>query len=180
MRKTSSSSKCSWITVFSSRAEARSWPKGFSTIRRVHPVGDLVLAAFVREVRGHVGHALGERVPDLLLERVARVLLHRLLHPLTELVVGLLAARDAEPREVLRKRPPERERVERREELLRRQVAGGAEDDEHARVRRRADLEPLEERVLFALRPLLGDRHPGSVCECQARRDGGCSRRRTC
>src|SRR5207237_38271 len=83
--------------------------------------------------------------------RVARVLLHRLLHPLAELVVGLLAARDAEDGEALRQQPPERERVERGEELLRRQVAGGAEDDEDARVRRRPDLEPFEARVLLAL-----------------------------
>ncbi len=38
MRKTSRSSKCSASIAFSSRAEVRSWPNGFSMIRRVQPV----------------------------------------------------------------------------------------------------------------------------------------------
>ena len=37
MRKTSFSSKCSAISAFSARAEARSWPNGFSMISRVQP-----------------------------------------------------------------------------------------------------------------------------------------------
>ena len=46
MRKTSLSSKCSAISSFSARAEARSWPNGFSMISRIQPscgapLGDL-------------------------------------------------------------------------------------------------------------------------------------------
>ena len=37
MRKTSRSSKYFSITFWSSRAEARSWPNGFSMISRTHP-----------------------------------------------------------------------------------------------------------------------------------------------
>ncbi len=37
MRKISRSSKCSASMAFSSRAEARSWPNGFSMISRVQP-----------------------------------------------------------------------------------------------------------------------------------------------
>ena len=38
MRKTSLSAKCCSIIVLSSRAEARSWPNGFSMTSRVQPV----------------------------------------------------------------------------------------------------------------------------------------------
>ena len=37
MRKTSLSSKCSASSAFSARAEARSWPNGFSMISRTQP-----------------------------------------------------------------------------------------------------------------------------------------------
>ena len=37
MRKTSSSANQRLIEVVSSRADARSWPKGFSTITRAQP-----------------------------------------------------------------------------------------------------------------------------------------------
>ena len=38
MRKISFSSKCWWTRSLSCRALARSWPNGFSTMRRVHPL----------------------------------------------------------------------------------------------------------------------------------------------
>ena len=41
MRKISSSVKCSSSIAFRSRADARSWPNGFSTIRRVQPFAPL-------------------------------------------------------------------------------------------------------------------------------------------
>ena len=49
-------------------------------------------------------------------------------------------------------RPPEGERVERGEELALGQVAGGAEDDERARLGRAAQPQPLEQRVLRRVR----------------------------
>src|SRR5262249_5156017 len=81
-------------------------------------------------------------------ELVPAELLHRRLHPRLELLVGLLGARDADDRELLGQKPAEGQRVERGEELLLRQVAGRAEDDHGARVRRAPKLQPLEERIL--------------------------------
>src|SRR6266550_2523315 len=81
------------------------------------------------------------------------MLLHGLLHPLPELVVGLCRARDADNRKVLGQQATVRERVERREELPLRQVAGRTEDDEDAVVRCAPDLQPFEQRIF------LRDRH---------------------
>ncbi len=107
----------------------------------------------VGEVERDVAHAGGELVPHVLAERVARVLLHGLLHPLAELVVDLLGARGADDAEPLRQQVAHRQRVERRHQLLRRQVARRAEDDEDARIRPPPQPQPLEQRVL------LGDAH---------------------
>src|SRR2546423_374604 len=77
-----------------------------------------------------------------------------------EVVVRLFRARCADDGEVLRQQAAERKRVERREELPLRQVAGGAEDDHRARVRRAPDLEPLEEGIVLERRRC--HRHRGS------------------
>ena len=95
----------------------------------------LVLAAGVGEVGRDVVEHRGELVPGLLVERVAGVLLHRGLHVLAERVVVAVGARDADDREVRRQQAADGERVQRRHDLLVRQVARGAEDDERARVR---------------------------------------------
>ena len=105
---------------------------------------ELFFAVLVREISGDVAHAVGQRLPDVVSELVPPVLLHRLLHPLLEVVVRLLRARDTDHRETPGEQAPERERVQRREELLLRQVTGSAEDDERARVGRSAKLQPLE------------------------------------
>ena len=192
MRKTSFSAKCSPISSVSSRAEARSWPNGFSTIRRVQPsvvrrspssldehrhrlrrdrevvdavaarsaflvelvqqVGELVLAALVGEVERDVAGRLGEPLPDLGLEVVAPELADRVLHLVAELVVRPLRAGGADDRELLGEELAARERVQRREDLAVREVAGGAEDDEHARLGRPPRAEPLEQRIRLNLR----------------------------
>ena len=90
---------------------------------------------------------VGQRSHDVVGERIARVRLDGLLHPLPEVVVGLLGARRADDREVLGQQPAHGECVERRDELLRREVAGGAEDDEDARVGPAPQPQALEERV---------------------------------
>ena len=46
MRKTSFSVKCWAIRWFSSRADSRSWPNGFSMIRRFQPVVERSSATF--------------------------------------------------------------------------------------------------------------------------------------
>jgi hypothetical protein len=101
------------------------------------------------EVHGDVVHAFGKRLPDVVTERIARVPLHRSLHPFPELVVRLFRARDADDCEVLGQEAAVGERVERREQLAFRQVAGRTEDDEDAGVRRPPDLQPFEQRVLL-------------------------------
>ena len=111
--------------------------------------GEVVLALLVGEVHRDVVHAFGKRLPDVVTERIARVLLHRSLHPFPELVVRLFRARDADDCEVLGQQAAVGERVERGEELAFRQVAGRAEDDEDAGVRRPPDLQPFEQRVVL-------------------------------
>ena len=63
-------------------------------------------------------------------------------------VVRAVGARDADDREALGQEPADGERVERGHDLLVREVARRAEDDEHARVGRAAEREPVGERVL--------------------------------
>ena len=111
--------------------------------------GEVVLSLLIGEVQRYVAHAVGEQLPDVVSKVVPRVLLHRLLHPLLEVLVGLLGASGPDDGEVLRQEPAERKRVERRKELPLRQVAGGAEDHEDARVGRAPNLETLEERVVL-------------------------------
>ncbi len=81
------------------------------------------------------------------------MILHGLLHPLTEVVVALLGARGADDPELLRKEAPVRERVQRRHQLLRGQITRRAEDDQQARIGPPPQPQALEERVL-----LFGDR----------------------
>ncbi len=114
--------------------------------------GEPVLAGLVGEVGGDVMHRRGELVPGVLAKRITRVLLHGLLHVLAEPVVVVLAARHPDDREARRKQAAQLQRVERRHQLLVRQVAGRAEDDKRARIGRAAQREPLEERVLLFLR----------------------------
>src|SRR5512133_123325 len=81
------------------------------------------------------------------------MLLHCLFHPVFELVVRLLGARDPHDCEVLRQQAAIRQRVESREELALRQVTRCAEDHEDAGVRRAPNLQSFEQWVL------LRDRH---------------------
>ena len=115
------------------------------------PVAQLVFTLVVGEVERAVVHPGSEPVPHLLVELVARVLLHRLLHPLAELVVALLAARHAHDAEVLGQQLANGERIERRHQLLRRQVARRAEDDEDAAVRPPAQVQALCEGVVLGV-----------------------------
>src|SRR5581483_4453093 len=64
-----------------------------------------------------------------------------------ESVVRLLRTRGADDPEPVRQQMAIRERVERRHQLLRGQVAGRAEDDEDARVGPSAEPQPFEQRV---------------------------------
>ena len=113
----------------------------------VQRVDDAVLALVVGEVGGDVAHPLGQLAPDLRVEVVAGVLADRLLHLRDPLLRRLLGAGDADDAEALRQQPAQRERVERREDLPPRQVAGRAEDDDRARVRAAPEPQALEQRI---------------------------------
>ena len=108
---------------------------------------DPVLALLVVELGADVAHPGRERVPHVLAERVARVLLHRLLHRGGELRRAARRARDADDRELLRQELAVGERVERRDQLPLRQVARGAEDHDRARLGPPPQLQALEQRV---------------------------------
>ena len=94
---------------------------------------------------------LEQPVEHLRVGRAARVLLDRLARHVAEVVVGLLAARDADQVEALGERALVGEVVERGQQLAAGEVAGGAEDDQRRR-RDREPLEPLDERVLASPR----------------------------
>ena len=78
-------------------------PGGPVRLVEVGESGDeLVLAALDAEVRRHVVEPVGEALPDVRAELVARVLDHRLAHALTELVGRHLRAGDADDAEAAR------------------------------------------------------------------------------
>ena len=108
---------------------------------------DAILALLVVELGADVAHPRGEPVPDVLPERIARELLHRLLHRGGELLRRLRRARDADDRELLRQQLAVGERVERGDQLALRQVARGTEDHDGARLGAPPQLQPFEQRV---------------------------------
>ena len=85
--------------------------------------GDVVV-----EVARHEPEALGELLPDLLAELGAGVLLDRVVHDLGEVLVGPVAAGEADQREARRQQAAVGQVVDRRHQLLAGQVAGDAED----------------------------------------------------
>ena len=87
----------------------------------------------VVEVARHEAEPLGELLPDLLAELRAGVLLDRVVHDLGEVLVGPVAAGEADQREARRQQAAVGEVVDRRHHLLARQVAGDAEEHQPAR-----------------------------------------------
>src|SRR5262249_27120851 len=112
---------------------------------------ELRLARVVVELGRDVAHALHKALPDFVAEGIAGVLPDRRLHSLPELVVRHLAPRHADARELLWQQALVRERVDRGDQFALGEVTRRAEDDEHARIRRPADDEPFEERVVERL-----------------------------
>ena len=72
----------------------------------------------VVEVALHEADALGELLPDVLAELGARVLLHRVVHDLLEVLVVPVAAREADEREAGRQQAAVGEVVDRGHQLL--------------------------------------------------------------
>ena len=87
----------------------------------------------VVEVAGHEPEPLGELGPDLLAELGAGVLLHRVVHDRGEVLVGPVAPGEAHQAEARRQQAAVGQVVDRRHDLLARQVAGDAEQHHPAR-----------------------------------------------
>ncbi len=92
----------------------------------------------VVEVARHEPEALGELAARPPRELGARVRLHRVVHDLGEVLVGPVAAREPDQAEAGRQQAAVREVVDRRHDLLARQVAGDAEDAPGRTARRSA------------------------------------------
>ena len=78
----------------------------------------------------HEPHTLGQLLPDLLAERGTGVLAHRVVHHGGEVLVRPVAAREADQGEAGRQQSAIRQVVDRGHQLLARQVARHAEDDQ--------------------------------------------------
>ncbi len=103
-------------------------------VELVHGLGQPVECLVVGELAGYETHPLADLLPHLVPERGARVLFHRLVGQLREVLVLPVPAREADQREPRWQQPPVGQVVDRRQQLLARQVAGDAEHDEHARA----------------------------------------------
>jgi hypothetical protein len=108
---------------------------------------DAVLARLVGELGRDVVGALGEPVPDVVAKLVPSVIVDGFAHRGAELVVGHVRARRPDDGEAVGQQPPVGERVERREQLARGQVAGRTEDREDAGLGRALEAQALEQRV---------------------------------
>ena len=86
----------------------------------------------VADLAGHEADPLGELLPDLLAERRTRVLLHRGVHDLGEVLVLPLPAGEPDQSETGGQQPAVGQVVHRGHQLLGGEVARDAEDDEHA------------------------------------------------
>ena len=91
-------------------------------------------AVVVVELALHEPDALGELVPDLLVERCASVLLDGVVHDLREVLVDPVPTGEADEGEAGRKEAAVGQVVHGGHQLLARQVAGDPEDDQRARA----------------------------------------------
>ena len=103
-------------------------------IELLHDVAEPVERRVVVEVAGHEPDALCQLLPDVLAELGAGVLLHRVVDDLLEVLVGPVATGEPDEREARRQQSAVGEVVDRRHQLLARQVARHAEDDEARRA----------------------------------------------
>src|SRR5829696_1690298 len=138
---------------FSSRALARSCPNGFSITTRLHrpgccsarpcerswsttvwnSPGEIGERFVVADLAGYEPNAFGELLPDLFAERCARVLPHGVVDHLCEVVVMPSTACVSDQGETGRQQPPVCQVVDRRHQLLGRQITRDAEDHQDAR-----------------------------------------------
>ncbi len=105
--------------------------------------------ARVVEVGRDVTDPLGEVVPEraLRLLAVRHEELELLAAVLAEAVVVVLGAREADQREIRRKRPVESHRIDRRQQHALEQIAARAEEDDTAGIRDAIRREALAQRI---------------------------------
>ena len=101
-----------------------------------HGLGEPVEGVVVGELAGHEPDPLGQLLPDGVAERGPRVLLDRVVGDLREVLVLPVPAGEADQGEARRQQPAVGQVVDGRHQLLAGQVAGDAEQDQHARARR--------------------------------------------
>ena len=99
-------------------------------------LGEQVEGRGVVESAWHETEPLGQVAPHALAERRPRVLLDRVVDDLAEVLVGPVAPREPDEREARREQPAVGQVVDRRHELLAGEVAGHPEEDQAARARR--------------------------------------------
>ena len=97
-------------------------------------LGQPVEGVPVADLAGDEADALGELLPDLLPERRPGVLLDRVVHHLGEVLVLPVPPGEPDQGEARRQQPAVGQVVDRGHQLLGRQVAGDAEDHQHARA----------------------------------------------
>ncbi len=102
-------------------------------VELAHALGELVERRVVAERPGHEPDALAELLPHRVTERRARVLLHRLVGDLGEILVRPVPPGEADEREAWRQQAPVGQVVDRRHQLLAREVTGDPEHDQYAR-----------------------------------------------
>ena len=109
--------------------------------------GETILALLVGKVERYVAGRAREPLPHGFVEVVTAEFPHGVLHALAELVVRPVPARNPDDRELLGQQASAGERVQGREDLPARQVAGSAEDGKRARRRSAPRSQALEQRV---------------------------------
>ena len=109
---------------------------------------ELRVDVVVVECARHVAHLVDQAVQHLRIGAATREPLDRLARHVPEVVVLLIATRDADHLEPLGQRAFVREVVKRRQQLPMSEVAGSAEDHERGRPDGET-LEPLDERVFL-------------------------------
>ena len=80
-------------------------------------------------------NSLSKLLPDILIEGGTSVLLHRIMNNFFEVLVFPVSASKTYKREARRKQPPVGEVVDRRHQLLARQISSYAKNDQSARTR---------------------------------------------
>ena len=102
-------------------------------VELLHALGELVERRVVAERPGHEPDALAELLPHRVTERRPRVLLHRPVGDLGEILVLPVPPGEADEREARRQQAPIGQVVDGRHQLLAREVTGDPEHDQHTR-----------------------------------------------